>query len=254
MSATSISASEPDAAASENDASGEVDVAIVEAAPARVVPEDKAKAAAVSAKGGVIGQTGKKERERRKLDVKSKEWDGLMKAAKAEMGGMKPSESAISSTSSGRAVLINSTCGAGQQHPPSVFAWPSDLKADSPEILRVFDMTSKYGPSVGMTRLQRWERAKKWGLNPPEEVRDPLTFAAERGSLCRSALSSPQLKGKMTPRIGKTSSTPGYRSPHTTDFTFTLYSPHHIVSTSSFSSGRKLHLCVCIYVCTSFID
>lgn len=23
---------------------------------------------------------------------------------------------------------------------------------------------------MGVTRLQRWERAKKWGLNPPEEV------------------------------------------------------------------------------------
>ena len=40
-----------------------------------------------------------------------------------------------------------------------------------PDILRVFDLSSKYGPCVGITRLQRWERAKKWGLNPPEEVR-----------------------------------------------------------------------------------
>lgn len=38
------------------------------------------------------------------------------------------------------------------------------------DILRVFDLTSKYGPCVGVTRLQRWERAKKWGLNPPDEV------------------------------------------------------------------------------------
>jgi hypothetical protein len=38
------------------------------------------------------------------------------------------------------------------------------------DILRTFDMTSKYGPSVGITRLQRWERAKKWGLSPPDEV------------------------------------------------------------------------------------
>lgn len=36
-------------------------------------------------------------------------------------------------------------------------------------------MTSKYGPSVGISRLQRWERAKKWGLNPPEQIRDILT-------------------------------------------------------------------------------
>jgi len=38
------------------------------------------------------------------------------------------------------------------------------------DILRVFDLTSSYGPCVGITRLQRWERAHKWGLNPPPEV------------------------------------------------------------------------------------
>lgn len=32
-------------------------------------------------------------------------------------------------------------------------------------------MTSKYGPCAGITRLDRWDRAKKLGLNPPEEVR-----------------------------------------------------------------------------------
>lgn len=47
---------------------------------------------------------------------------------------------------------------------------PGGDKADKIDILRVFDMTSKYGPSVGISRLQRWERAKKWGLNPPTEV------------------------------------------------------------------------------------
>ncbi|KAL7419778.1 hypothetical protein Q5752_005694 [Cryptotrichosporon argae] len=38
-------------------------------------------------------------------------------------------------------------------------------------ILRVFDMTTKYGPALGRTRLERWERAKKLGLNPPDEIR-----------------------------------------------------------------------------------
>lgn len=44
--------------------------------------------------------------------------------------------------------------------------------ADEADILRVFDLSASYGPCVGVTRLQRWERAKKWGLNPPEEVSD----------------------------------------------------------------------------------
>lgn len=29
---------------------------------------------------------------------------------------------------------------------------------------------SRYGPAVGMTRLDRWKRAAAWGLEPPEEV------------------------------------------------------------------------------------
>jgi len=39
-------------------------------------------------------------------------------------------------------------------------------------------MTSKYGPSVGISRLQRWERAKKWGLNPPSEVCHIILFSS----------------------------------------------------------------------------
>jgi hypothetical protein len=30
--------------------------------------------------------------------------------------------------------------------------------------------TYEYGPCVGMTRLERWDRAASLGLNPPEEV------------------------------------------------------------------------------------
>ncbi|KAJ7140286.1 DNA polymerase delta, subunit 4-domain-containing protein [Mycena crocata] len=43
------------------------------------------------------------------------------------------------------------------------------------DILRVFDLTYEYGPCVGVTRLERWERASALGLNPPSEVRDILT-------------------------------------------------------------------------------
>lgn len=38
-------------------------------------------------------------------------------------------------------------------------------------ILRVFDLSYEYGPCVGLTRMERWNRASKRGLNPPEIVR-----------------------------------------------------------------------------------
>lgn len=45
------------------------------------------------------------------------------------------------------------------------------LTTGAADILRVFDLTPDYGPCVGVTRLQRWERAQEWGLEPPKEVR-----------------------------------------------------------------------------------
>ncbi|KAL2315747.1 DNA polymerase delta subunit Cdm1 [Schizosaccharomyces pombe] len=37
-------------------------------------------------------------------------------------------------------------------------------------ILHHFDTTARYGPYLGMTRMQRWKRAKNFNLNPPEIV------------------------------------------------------------------------------------
>lgn len=37
-------------------------------------------------------------------------------------------------------------------------------------ILRDFDLTGKYGPCVGITRLDRFKRAKRMKMNPPEVV------------------------------------------------------------------------------------
>ncbi|XP_019848739.1 PREDICTED: DNA polymerase delta subunit 4-like [Amphimedon queenslandica] len=39
-------------------------------------------------------------------------------------------------------------------------------------ILRQFDLNLKYGPCLGMSRLERWERAQRFGLSPPVEVRN----------------------------------------------------------------------------------
>ncbi|PWN31286.1 uncharacterized protein FA14DRAFT_128414 [Meira miltonrushii] len=41
-------------------------------------------------------------------------------------------------------------------------------------ILRVFDLDPSYGPCLGMTRLERWERAEKLGDEPPSEIREIL--------------------------------------------------------------------------------
>jgi DNA polymerase delta subunit 4 len=38
------------------------------------------------------------------------------------------------------------------------------------KILRHFDLSSQYGPCIGIPRLQRWKRAYGLGLNPPIEV------------------------------------------------------------------------------------
>lgn len=42
-------------------------------------------------------------------------------------------------------------------------------------ILRFFDVSYQYGPCIGVTRLQRWERAQALGLNPPEVIKQLLT-------------------------------------------------------------------------------
>ncbi|XP_076435042.1 DNA polymerase delta subunit 4-like [Babylonia areolata] len=42
------------------------------------------------------------------------------------------------------------------------------------ETLKQFDLCLDYGPCIGITRLERWERAQKHGLNPPARVRELL--------------------------------------------------------------------------------
>ncbi|CAH3191054.1 unnamed protein product, partial [Porites evermanni] len=38
-------------------------------------------------------------------------------------------------------------------------------------VLKEFDLDSEYGPCIGITRLERWERAEEYGLYPPREVK-----------------------------------------------------------------------------------
>ncbi|KAA8494347.1 DNA polymerase delta subunit 4 [Porphyridium purpureum] len=36
--------------------------------------------------------------------------------------------------------------------------------------LRMFDLDPHYGPFVGVSRMERWKRAKTFGLEPPDDV------------------------------------------------------------------------------------
>jgi DNA polymerase delta subunit 4 len=48
---------------------------------------------------------------------------------------------------------------------------------DVEEILRQFDMNMAYGPCLGLSRVERWERAHRIGLDPPQNVKNMLQLA-----------------------------------------------------------------------------
>ncbi|KAG9248675.1 putative DNA polymerase delta subunit 4 [Calycina marina] len=50
------------------------------------------------------------------------------------------------------------------------------------KILRLFDMSSQYGPAIGIARMKRWVRANKLGLAPPIEVLAVLLREEKKGN------------------------------------------------------------------------
>lgn len=50
------------------------------------------------------------------------------------------------------------------------FRWPAVEADEDEQLLRRFDMEAMYGPSVGLSREERWKRASAMGLSPPSEV------------------------------------------------------------------------------------
>ncbi|KAL5231484.1 hypothetical protein ABZP36_030260 [Zizania latifolia] len=64
------------------------------------------------------------------------------------------------------------------------------------ELLRRFDMDMTYGPCIGITRLQRWERAAAMGLCPPPRLRELLLLIQHRPA--PSSSSSPASKSIST--------------------------------------------------------
>jgi DNA polymerase delta subunit 4 len=54
----------------------------------------------------------------------------------------------------------------------------ADDFSEQEEQLRQFDMDMKFGPCIGVNRLQRWERASAMGLQPSPHLQDLLTHAS----------------------------------------------------------------------------
>ncbi|WOL05496.1 hypothetical protein Cni_G14225 [Canna indica] len=50
--------------------------------------------------------------------------------------------------------------------------------------LRLFDMDMRYGPCVGLSRMERWDRAAAMGLNPPAEVEAILAKSSAASAEC----------------------------------------------------------------------
>ncbi|KAF4828526.1 DNA polymerase delta subunit 4 [Colletotrichum tropicale] len=50
------------------------------------------------------------------------------------------------------------------------------------KVLRYFDVSSQYGPCIGLQRMKRWERADRLGLNPPIEVLAVLLKEEKKGT------------------------------------------------------------------------
>ncbi len=52
--------------------------------------------------------------------------------------------------------------------------------------LKAFDLTMAFGPMVGLTRLERWERAQEAGLGPPAHLHALLLVLDEQSGGAQS--------------------------------------------------------------------
>ncbi|CAO3635225.1 unnamed protein product [Cunninghamella echinulata] len=57
---------------------------------------------------------------------------------------------------------------------PKLIEIHQDHLSSIDKMLRSFDLDYKYGPCIGMSRLDRWERAFYLGLNPPNRIKNIL--------------------------------------------------------------------------------
>ncbi|KAH7687125.1 DNA polymerase delta subunit 4 protein [Dioscorea alata] len=97
----------------------------------------------------------------------------------------KAAATASSKKRSGKARAgVSLGAGDSAQNPALVAHGSFDLHDEYDEMevkLRQFDMDMKYGPCLGLTRLERWNRAESMGLHPPLELGSILEVQAGGG-------------------------------------------------------------------------
>ena len=64
------------------------------------------------------------------------------------------------------------------------------LTDDERQTLRAFDLDLKFGPCIGPSRLERWERAERLGLEPPSQVKRILVGRNDDDNANQSLLSA----------------------------------------------------------------
>ncbi|XP_059660866.1 uncharacterized protein LOC132307193 [Cornus florida] len=105
---------------------------------------------------------------------------GFYRQTKKSGGITKPRGKASSSSKGSSKASPNqsATFGSDIAQPPTLISHGSlDLNDEydaKEEVLRQFDMNMAYGPCCGMSRLGRWERAQRMGLNPPKDIESLL--------------------------------------------------------------------------------
>ncbi|KAJ9131834.1 hypothetical protein P3X46_005252 [Hevea brasiliensis] len=106
------------------------------------------------------------------METASSDMKNFYRQRKSNRGGITKSSS--KSTSKSKKKLPKHAIGSDITQPMTLISHGApDLQDDydkHEEVLRQFDMNMAYGPCLGMTRLARWERAQRLGLNPPEEI------------------------------------------------------------------------------------
>ena len=84
-----------------------------------------------------------------------------------------------------RAVQVDET-GRGETGQDERCA--ADVGISDARELKTFDLTSKFGPCCGLTRIERWDRARALGLDPPKRVLEILHRRGEASARWRECV------------------------------------------------------------------
>jgi DNA polymerase delta subunit 4 len=62
------------------------------------------------------------------------------------------------------------------------------LRQDVKYMLKQFDLDSRFGPCIGLSRIERWNRAEKLGLNPDLQIKEMAEMSGNKEALWHGIL------------------------------------------------------------------